>query len=181
MKEKELEEVCLQKKLVFDGKILQVYCDDVRCPNGNQSTREVVRHCEASAILAFHQGEILLERQFRYPFQEVLYEIPAGKIDAGEDPLTCAQRELEEETGYRAKTMKYLGKIYPCVGYSDEVIHLFLANDLEKGKQHLDENELVLVEEFSLQEVLEMVKKGQIPDAKSICALQYYLLQEGEK
>lgn len=179
-----LEEVVEQKKKVYEGKVLSVYEDLVRCPNGNVATREVIRRCEAAAVLAIcEDGRWILERQYRYPYDEVLWEIPAGKTDAGETPLQTAMRELEEETGYQTDEMHYLGKMYPTCGYSDEVIHLFVAKNLKKTNQHLDENEALELYFFTPEEIYRMLKDGKIVDAKTICAIQFYELwkkTEGE-
>lgn len=179
-----LEEVVEQKKKVYEGKVLSVYEDVVRCPNGNIATREVIRRCEAAAVLAIcEDGRWILEKQYRYPYDEILWEIPAGKTDADETPFQTAMRELEEETGYQADEMHYLGKMYPTCGYSDEVIHLFIAKNLKKANQHLDENEALELYFFTPEEIYRMLKDGKIVDAKTICAIQFYELwnkTEGE-
>lgn len=179
-----LEETVVQKKKVYEGKVLSVYEDLVRCPNGHLATREVIRRCEASAVLAIcENGRWILEKQYRYPYDEILWEIPAGKMDAGETPLHTAIRELEEETGYHSDEMHYLGKMYPTCGYSDEVIHLFVAQNLKKAVQHLDENEALELYYFTPEEVYNMLKEGKIVDGKTICAIQFYQLwkkTEGE-
>lgn len=179
----ELREEVEQKKKVYEGKVLAVYEDTVRCPNGHQATREVVHRCEAAAVLAIcEDGKWIFEKQYRYPFDEILLEIPAGKTDIGETSLETAKRELEEETGYQALEMHYLGKIYPTCGYSDEIIHLYVAKHLKKTAQHLDENEALELLYFTPKEVFNMIKEGRIVDAKTICAIQLYRLweQEGE-
>lgn len=180
-KKKEYEamrEKKISSKEVFKGQVLDVFDDEIELPDGRHSHREVIRHCQAAAILAFNdKGEVLLEDQFRYPYDSILTEIPAGKADPNEDPITTARRELEEETGYQAKQMEELGLFYPSVGYTDEVIHLFVASDLVKTHQHLDEGEYLSYYFLPLKEVLKKAKNGEINDGKTIAALFYYLLK----
>ena len=174
----DLKEKKLTSKEIYKGKIIDVYCDQVLCPNGNISTREVVRHCKASCILAFlPNGKVLLEKQYRYPYDEILYELPAGKVDEKEDCKEAALRELGEETGYKAHQIHYLGCMYPTCAYTDEELHLYVATDLIKTKQNLDENESVEVLEVSFKELLDLIQTNQLKDAKSICAVQLYLLK----
>lgn len=170
-----LKEEKIESKEIFKGKILDLYVDTVKCPNGHITTRELIRHCKASCILAkLPNGKFILEKQFRYPYDEEIYEFPAGKCDKNEDPIITAKRELEEETGYVAKNIIYLGEMYPSCAYTDEIIYLYYADNLIESSQHLDENEYLLLEEFSLEELDELVNSGQIKDAKSLCALYYY-------
>ena len=170
-----LKEKQISSESIYKGKIIDVYKDKVICPNGHESTRELIRHCKASCIMAFtSDNKLLIERQYRYPYDEVIYEFPAGKCDKDEDPLVTAKRELEEETGYYANNIVYLGKMYPSCAYTDEVIYLYLATSLEKRKQHLDEDEALNIFEMSLDEVIKLVKSGEIKDAKTLCALTYY-------
>ena len=170
-----LKEKQISSESIYKGKIIDVYKDKVICPNGHESTRELIRHCKASCIMAFtSDNKLLIERQYRYPYDEVIYEFPAGKCDKDEDPLVTAKRELEEETGYYANNIVYLGKMYPSCAYTDEVIYLYLATSLERRKQHLDENEALNIFEMSLDEVIKLVKSGEIKDAKTLCALTYY-------
>ena len=170
-----LKEKQISSESIYKGKIIDVYKDKVICPNGHESTRELIRHCKASCIMAFtSDNKLLIERQYRYPYDEVIYEFPAGKCDKDEDPLVTAKRELEEETGYYANNIVYLGKMYPSCAYTDEVNYLYFATSLEKIKQHLDENEALNIFEMSLDEVIKLVKSGEIKDAKTLCALTYY-------
>ncbi len=173
--DEKLKEKKLDSEVIYKGKIIDVYKDRVLCPNGNESYREVVRHCKASCILAItNEGKIIIERQYRYPYDEVIYEFPAGKCDEGEDPLDSARRELLEETGYYAHEVEYLGKMYPTCGYTDEVIYLYLAKNLEKREQHLDENEALNIYEISFDELIELVNNGELVDAKTLCAITLY-------
>ncbi len=158
---------------VYSGGFLQVHRARVGLPNGAESFREFITHPGAVVILAFlPNGDLLFERQFRYPLQRVFLELPAGKIDAGEDPLHTAQRELLEETGYAAARWAHLGVMHPCIGYSDERIEIFAAYDLEqRGGQMLDANEFLEITRLSPQAATAAVFSGQITDAKTISAL----------
>ena len=171
----DLKEKKLASKEIYKGRIINLYVDDVLLPSGKESKREVVRHCKASAVLAINdKDEVILERQYRYPYDEVLTEIPAGKCDKDEDPLDTAKRELEEETGYQAKELTYLGKIYPTCAYTDEVIYIYLAKDLVKTKQHLDEGESLDYAFVPMKKLLEDIEKGLVPDAKTLAAVAFY-------
>ena len=168
----------IASKEIYKGKIIDVYVDKVLLPNGNETYREVVRHCKASAILAFtDENTIILENQFRYPYDEMVLEIPAGKCDKDEDPKDAAVRELEEETGYRANNITFLGEFYPTVAYTDEIIYLYLATDLVKTKQHLDADENLDYFKISFDELLKMVKEGKIKDGKTLAAINYFIIK----
>ena len=168
----------IASKEIYKGKIIDVYVDKVLLPNGNETYREVVRHCKASAILAFtDENTIILENQFRYPYDEMVLEIPAGKCDKDEDPKDAAVRELEEETGYRANNITFLGEFYPTVAYTDEIIYLYLATDLVKTKQHLDADENLDYFEITFDELLKMVKEGKIKDGKTLAAINYFIIK----
>ena len=168
-----LIETELQTEQVFSGGFLQVHLARVALPNGAESFREFITHPGAVVILAFlPSGDLLFERQFRYPLRRVFLELPAGKIDAGEDPLQTAQRELREETGYTAASWHYLGVMHPCIGYSDERIEIFAAHGLQlSGEKQLDHNEFLDVVEISPEEARQAVWDGRITDAKTIAAL----------
>lgn len=173
----DLKEVKLSSKVAYEGRIMTIDVDEVLCPDGGKSTREVVRKTPASVVLPIlDDGNIILERQFRYPYNEVVIELPAGKVDKGENPFNAARRELLEETGYDSNNIEYLGKIYPTVGFCDEVIHMYVATSLIKKEQHLDEHEFVELFVCSLDEVIEMINKGEIVDSKTICVIYKYLL-----
>ena len=169
-----LTEVCLTSELVLEGGMLQVKRDQVRLPSGNQSQREFIMHPGAVLVIPLlDNGNLLLERQFRYPLNRVFIELPAGKIDPDEAILVTGQRELLEETGYTAKEWVYLGLQHPCIGYSDEVIYMFIARGLLAGEAMQDEDEQLELFEASLEACLEMVATQQITDAKTILALMY--------
>ncbi|HBV97658.1 MAG: ADP-ribose pyrophosphatase [Peptococcaceae bacterium BICA1-7] len=161
----------VSSETVYSGKILNLRVDRVELPNGNMTAREVVEHAGAVAVVAQKEGRLLMVRQFRYPVGKVLLEIPAGKIEKGEDPLLCAARELIEETGYEAGEMKLLLSFFSTPGFSDEVLHVYLAGDLKYRGQKPDEDEFIQVEELPLERAVEMIGSGEICDAKSIIGI----------
>lgn len=164
-----LREHTLDSEMVFRGTFLNVARDLVRLPNGAQVQREYIRHSGAVMIVPLlDNGNVVLERQFRTPMQRVMIEFPAGKLDAGEGWLACAQRELREETGYGAREWAYIGPINNAISYSDEVIHLAFARGLLQGEQALEDNELLDVFDASPQQVLGWVRNGQITDVKTV-------------
>jgi len=162
----------LDSKIVYDGKLLTVYCDKVELPNGKEAGRELIRHPGAVAVVPVTpEGNIILVRQYRYPIGKTILEVPAGKLDKGEHPDECARRELEEETGYLAHTIKKLSSIYTTPGFTDEVIHLYLAEHLTLAKQRPDEDEFLDVEVYTKEQIRAMINDGTINDAKSMLAL----------
>ena len=169
-----LREEKIDSTQVFDGKLLKVRLDHIRLPDGSEATREYVVHQGAVVVIpVLDSGELIFERQYRYPLQRTLLELPAGKIDPGEEILQTAKRELLEETGYRAGEWRYLGVMHPCVGYSNERIEIFLARglQLDAGGQQLDHGELLDVFNLSLDDAVEAVRQGEITDAKTITTL----------
>jgi ADP-ribose pyrophosphatase len=167
-----LLEIGLASEVAFSGRLLEVRIDRVKLPGGSESTREYVVHPGAVLVVpVLEDGSLVLERQFRYPVQRVLLEFPAGKIDPGEAPLATAQRELEEEAGYRAGKWRSLGRIYPEVGYSNEFIEIFEATGLTHVGQALDEGEHLEVVTMSEDELLATYDCGGLTDSKSIAAL----------
>ncbi|MCI5583334.1 MAG: NUDIX hydrolase [Anaeroplasma sp.] len=177
----EMREKKIDGETIFEGKVVKVIKDKVLCPNGNESYREIVKHNGGAAILCVTPDKkILLEKQFRYAYDEIIYEIPAGKLECGEDPYQAALREFEEETGNHADSLEFLGSIYPTCGYSSEIIYIYLAKDYKKTTQKFDDDEVIELHYFSIEEVEEMILSGIIKDAKTICALNYYLLKYGK-
>ncbi len=168
----DLTEHCISTENLAQGDFLCVKRDQVRLPNGNVSQREYVTHPGAVVIVAvLANGNIVFERQFRYPLHQVFIELPAGKIDANEATLQTGQRELLEETGYVANDWVKLGEQHPCIGYSNEVIHIYLARNLVAGVSQCDEDEALEVFDLSLPEAIQLVLQGKITDSKTIVAL----------
>lgn len=166
-----MQERKLSSEMKFDGKLIKVTYD-IADVNGKEAWREVVHHPGASAVVAIDEDHrIIMEKQFRYALNDYLLEIPAGKLDAGEDPLVCAKRELEEETGIIASEWISLGTIATSPGFCNEVIHLYVAKGLSKGEIHWDEDEYVEVERYTFDELLQRIKEEKIKDSKSLSAL----------
>lgn len=172
-----MEEKTLNSKTVYDGKIMTVRCDEIETADGHHSFREVVEHSGGVTIVAIKGDSILFVKQFRYPIKEVVLELPAGKLEKGEAPDIACERELEEETGYRAKHWTSLGFIYTSIGFCNEKLYLYLAQDLEFVGEHPDEGEILENYEYKITEVEKMIADGRISDAKTICAI-YRALRE---
>ncbi|MDR3593023.1 MAG: NUDIX hydrolase [Negativicutes bacterium] len=167
-----LTETKVESQKIFSGKILNVRLDRVLLPNGQESTREVVDHPGAVAVVPVtDDGRVILVKQYRYPVEEILLEIPAGKLDPGEDPDDCAKRELEEETGYVAGRLEKLTSIYTAPGFTNEIIHLYIARDLVEAVQKLDGDEFIDIELFSAAQLKEMVANRTLKDAKTLTGL----------
>lgn len=177
----DLTEHLISSETFASGGMLTVKRDQVRLPNGHTSQREYVTHPGAVVVVPIlPNGNVILERQFRYPLHQVFIELPAGKIDAGEDILMTGQRELLEETGYSASDWVKLGHQHPCIGYSNEVIHMYMARALTAGQHQRDADESLEVFETSFAECLRMIQSGEITDGKTIVALFFaekYLIQ----
>ena len=174
---KDLTEHFVSGEQVFDGKLLRVYRDVVRLPDGSQGAREYIRHPGAVAIVAlFDDGRVLLERQFRYPQRREFIEIPAGKLDPGESGLATAKRELLEETGYVAADWQRLGVMHTAIGYTDEAIELFLVKRLTQQKAQLDAGEFLEVFSVPFEEAIAMIRDGRITDAKTTIGLLWVKL-----
>lgn len=157
---------------MFDGNLLHINRDTVRLPDGGQATREYVVHPGAVMVIPLlADGRLLMERQYRYPLQQVFIEFPAGKLDPGEDALECGKRELLEETGYSAAEWEYLGVFHPLISYSNEVIHFYLAKGLTAGKTRLDDEEFLEVITMSLDELKAGILDNSITDSKTIAGL----------
>jgi len=164
-----LKETRIDGELVFEGDFLKVQSDRVALPDGKVTTREYIRHPGAVVILQLlADGSILLERQYRYPLDQVFIEFPAGKIDAGEDPLACAQRELREETGYSATEWQHVCTIHNAIAYSDEHLELYVARGLTAGAAALDDGEFLETISATLPQLLDWVRGGRITDVKTV-------------
>ena len=167
-----LEEKTISVEQIYNGKIIDVTRERVLLENKSEAYREVVHHSGGVCILPINdKGEVLFVRQFRYPFKEVLLEIPAGKRENGEDPKECGLRELKEEIGAEAENIIYLGKLYPTVAYDTEVIYMYMAQDLSFGEQKLDEDEFLDIVKIPLDKAYKMVLNDEIPDAKTQIAI----------
>ena len=173
MEEAKLREIQTDSENIFDGVILNVKRDQVRLPNGHQSVRELLRHVGAVCVVPVtDDGRVVVERQYRYPIDQVITEIPAGKLDSREeDRLHAAQRELKEETGITADSWTDMGLYYPAAAYSDEKITMYLARGLHRGEQRLDEDEFLNVELVSMEELIEEILTGKITDGKTQAAI----------
>ena len=169
----QLSEKMTSSETVYDGVLLHVVRDEVELPNGNGSVRELIRHVGAVAVIPMTEdGRAVVERQYRYPLDEVITEIPAGKLDGpDEDRLEAAMRELREETGISADEWISLGDYYPTPAYSDEIITIYLARGLHRGAQDLDEDEFLNVKEVPLDELVAEVMDGKIADGKTQTAI----------
>ena len=172
----ELTEKTVKQNVIYDGKIIRVRVDDATLPNGKPCKREIVDHPGGACVLYVKENKVLLVKQFRYAYGEAIYEIPAGKLNEGEDPMVSAIRELEEEAGLKAKSVKHLFTFYPTPGYTNEKIYVYYAEEVTEGRVHLDEGAFLNSEYLPLSEVVEMIEKGEIRDAKTIIAVQWYLL-----
>ena len=180
----DLTEKTLGSTTAYQGRLLRFRLDTVRLPDGNEASREVIEHPGGVGVVAITDDrQVLLVRQFRYPYGDILTEIPAGKKNPGEQPLETGKRELEEETGYRADHYTFLGTVYPTPGYCDEVIHLYMATGLHRAAAHPDPDEFLEVEHRPLDLAVQQALAGDLPDAKTqIGLLKAYLLlnqQEG--
>lgn len=168
------EEKTLSSELIYDGKVIKVNKDLVKCPNGETSVREIVNHRGGVAILFKIDDKFVFEKQYRYALKEEIYEIPAGKLEENEIPIEAAKREMLEETGYQPLEMIFLGEMYPTGGYSSEIIHLFYCPKYIKKERHLDQDEVIDLVYLSLDEVEKLIEDNIIKDAKSIAAMHLY-------
>lgn len=169
-------EETMKSTKVFEGKVISVRVDTVELPGAKYAKREIVEHRGAAAILAVDDNEnIYMVRQYRKACEEVLLEIPAGKLEIGEKPLDCAKRELKEEVGIVADNMDYMLEFYTSAGFCNEKIHIFLAKGIAHAQRDPDEDEIIEVEKFTIDEVLKKITYGEIVDAKTIIAILYYV------
>jgi ADP-ribose pyrophosphatase len=179
-----LEEKTIKSEKIFSGRVISLQVDDVELPNGKTSTREIIKHPGAVAILPITEdGKIVMVEQYRKALERTLVEIPAGKLEKGEDPESSARRELEEETGYVCTNLDWLISFYTSPGFADEIVHVYLATGLSKKEDAagLDEDEFVNIVELSLSEAKQYIEDKKIYDAKTAYAVQYLELKEGFK
>ncbi|WEK55624.1 MAG: NUDIX hydrolase [Candidatus Cohnella colombiensis] len=161
----------LDSEQIFQGRVISLQVDTVSLPNGESATREIVRHPGAVAVLALVDNKMLVVEQFRKPLEKLQVEIPAGKLDQGEEPVAAAARELEEETGYRAKSLQHLSSFSTSPGFADEIIHLYFTNDVTKGDIHLDDDEFLTCEAITLDQAISYIDEGRICDSKTLLAV----------
>lgn len=168
----EYTEDTLSKKEIFDGKVISLRVEKVKLCDGRVEDREIVAHNGGVGVIAFDDdNNVFMVRQYRLAARRSMLEIPAGKLEKGEDPFECGKRELTEETGYRAKHFEHLGEFFVSPGYCEEKINLYLARDLEFVGQHLDDGEFLNVEKYSMDELTDMVINNKINDAKTVIAI----------
>jgi ADP-ribose pyrophosphatase len=163
----------LSSEIVFRGKVFNVKVDEIQYDSGNKGRREIVIHPGGAVVVPLkNDGKIIMVNQFRYPFQKNILELPAGKLDVGEDPYVCAARELEEETGYKTNSLEKLGAIYTTPGFCSEILHIYIAKNLIPGKHNREEGEHGMeVVELALNEIEKKIKNGDITDGKTICGI----------
>ncbi|MBQ9276551.1 MAG: NUDIX hydrolase [Clostridia bacterium] len=171
-----LEEKTLSTKELYHGRIINLHLDEVELPDGNKSMREFVEHPGGAAILAIDGEDMWLVKQFRYPYKEVIEEIPAGKLERGEEAIVTARRELQEETGYDCDEIIPFGIIYPTPGYTNEHLYIFLAKGLKKREKHLDDDEFISAYKRPIKDVLQDIVDGRIKDSKTCYAVLKYCI-----
>ena len=169
----------LKSEILYKGKVFDHQVDEIEYKSGNKGIREIAIHPGGAVVIPVKDdGKIILVKQFRYPLQKTLIEFPAGKLEKGEDPLICATRELEEETGYKAKEIKKLGEIFTAPGYCTEILHIYSAKGLTPGNHNREEGELEMeILELTVEEIEKMIISGKINDAKTIVGMHYINLQ----
>jgi len=168
----DFEEKCISSERVYDGRLLQVYRDTVQLPSGKTSTREWIKHPGAAVVIPYlGNGQVLLIKQYRYPVGQTMLELPAGKIDSGESPDVAIRRELAEETGYSTQKLTKLGIIHTCVGYSNERLHLFWADELQRCDVRPDDDEIIEITPLHISAAMNLLYQGKITDAKTIIGL----------
>lgn len=170
------KEITISKQQIYKGKVISLEVNDVKCSNGQISKREIVKHPGGVCILAILNNKVILEKQYRAPFDDFIIELPAGKLNIGEDPKDAAKREFEEEVGYKVGSIKKVGEIYPSVGYTNEVIHLFIATNLIKTKTKLDDDEDIELLLVDKDQISKLLSENVIKDAKTFVLLSKYLL-----
>lgn len=172
MKDEHLIEKKISSEKIFDGVLLHVYKDKIELPDGNEAVREYIKHLGAACVVPLtDEMEVIAVKQYRYPIGRVTIEIPAGKMDAGEEPIEAAKRELSEETGVENADLEYIGGLHPAFAYADEIIHMYVAKNFVYGETHTDNDEFLNVVKIPLNEFVRMIMDGQIQDAKTISAI----------
>lgn len=162
-------------EIVYKGKVFNLEKDIITLPDGRETVRETIRHGGAAAMIPVdNDGKIIFVRQYRHSARREVLEIPAGTIENGEDPYECAIREIQEETSYKAGKMTFLLKMYSAIGFCSEVIHIYIAENLEKGEYNMDDDEFITNERYTLKESIELIHKGEICDSKTISAIFAY-------
>ena len=178
----ELFEQQISRETVFNGRVFTVHVDKVRLENNAEASRELVEHHGGVAVLAIDDDDnLLMVRQFRYGAQQALLELPAGKLELGENPAECGLRELMEETGMSAGEYRFFAKMYPTPAYCSECIHIYLAAALKQGRQKLDADEFLNVERVPFSKAFEMCRSGEIVDAKTLIGVLKYAAERGYK
>ena len=175
-----LTEKTISSESIYNGKIINLKVDTVELPDGNTALRELVEHPGGVAVVAVDDFEnVYLVEQFRKPYDATLIEIPAGKLEKGEDPLACGKRELEEETGLIAENLIFLGECYPTVGYTNEIIRIYLATGLSKTSQNLDDDEFLNVKAYNINDVMDMIMNNLLKDSKTIIGIMKAYIKLG--
>ena len=168
------KEKTLKSETIYEGRVISLRKDEVLCPNGQKSLREVVTHHGGVGILIKVDDKFIIEKQYRYALDKEIYELPAGKLEKGEIPLEAAKRECLEETGYRPLEMVYLGDMVPTCGYSNEVIRFYYCSKVVKEERHLDSDEFIDLVYLSMDEIENMIKEGKVVDSKLLAVLTLY-------
>ena len=172
----------VDSQLKYKGHVFEVYKDVITMPDNKTAVREIIKRGNACAIVPIDKdGKIVFVRQYRHPVNDMMLEIPAGVMEKGEEPLECASRELEEEIGYKCKNLEHLLDIYGAVGICDEKIYIYLAEELEEGKQNFDEDEFIEVERYTPEEAVDMIYSGLITDSKTVAGVMAYLNKKSNK
>lgn len=169
----DITEKTIKSERVYEGKVLSLKVDTVELSNGKTAKREEVEHSGGACVLTIFENKVVFVSQFRYAFNSALLELPAGKLESGEQPDVSAKRELLEETGLIAKDLELIAKIMPSPGYTNEIIYCYFAKNVERGEQKLDEDEFLNVEYIEIPKVFEMLDNGEITDAKTVVSLLY--------